>query len=207
MSDLNLHFIRRNGDNSAAPLLEVRNLCVRVGIRRILSDLSFAVKDGEALLITGRNAAGKSSALNAIFGLEPARIESGTIQFDGRDITRLPAHARAAEGISYLRQRENVFADLTVGENLRLALGPVGPENFAKEHAEWAREMPLNKRASLLSTGQRQRLAWAMMTMRPARILMADEPDAGLSQRLPLPANRTLIIVSHSKNWLTPTAL
>jgi branched-chain amino acid transport system ATP-binding protein len=205
MSELTLHFLRKNGDDKGTPLLEIRNLCVRVGIRRILNDLNFAVGEGEVLLITGRNAAGKSSALNAIFGLEPARIESGSIYFDGRDISCLPPHARATAGIAYLRQRENVFADLTVEENLRLALGPVGPENFAKEHAEWAREMPLNRRASILSTGQRQRLAWAMMTMRPARLLMADEPDAGLSQRLPLPANRTLIIVSHSQNWLTPT--
>ncbi len=206
MSELNLHFIRKNRDKGGTPLLEVRNLCVHVGIRRILNDLTFAIQEGEALLITGRNAAGKSSALNAIFGLEPAQVESGTILFDGRDITRLPSHARAEAGIAYLRQRENVFADLTVQENLRLALGPAGPDDFVKKHSEWAREMPLNKRASMLSTGQRQRLAWAMMTMRPARLLMADEPDAGLSQKLPLPDTGTLIIVSHSKNWLTPAA-
>lgn len=186
-------------------MLQVKDLHVRIGLLRVLSGVTFTVNDGDVLLITGGNGAGKSTLLAAILSLEPARVESGSILFQGREITRLPAHEKAALGIAYLPQRYNVFSDLTVEENLRVALGPSGPSRFRAEYAAWSEHLPLGRRAALLSGGQQQRLAWAMTALRPSRLLLADEPEAGLSEKLPFPKTDTLIIISHSRNWLTPT--
>src|SRR5665647_509529 len=122
MSGLRVNWIRR-GDPSASPLLKVEGLSVRVGARRVLNLVDFAIHKGDHVRITGPNGSGKSTLLNAIAGVEPARIESGSILFAGEDITRKPPHERAALGLSYMRQTDNVFTSLSVRENLELALG------------------------------------------------------------------------------------
>src|SRR5690242_1885772 len=109
------------------PLLRLAGLSVKVGIRRIIEDLDLEVDATDALLVSGPNGSGKSTLLNAIAGLEPARIESGTVSIAGEDVTALPAHERARRGVAYLMQRNNVFAELSVEENLRIALGEDGP--------------------------------------------------------------------------------
>jgi ABC-type branched-subunit amino acid transport system ATPase component len=180
-----------------AALLRVEHLTVKVGIRRVIEDLSLDVFDGDALCVSGPNGSGKSTLLNAIAGLEPARIEAGTICLGGEDITTLPPHERAQRGLAFMRQRENVFVDLTVGENLRLALGTDGSARFREHYPTWASDLPDRKQAGLLSGGQKQRLAWAMTTLRSRRMLLADEPEAGMAQHVALPTG-TLLLVSHT---------
>jgi branched-chain amino acid transport system ATP-binding protein len=185
---------RREGMSA---LLRVERLTVKVGIRRVIEDLDLDVFEGDAICISGPNGCGKSTLLNAIAGLAPARIESGTISLGGKNVTKLPAHERSRCGIAFLRQRENVFLDLTVDDNLRLALGPEGPPRFREIYSGWAADLSGLKRVGLLSGGQKQRLAWAMATLRASRLLLADEPEAGMAQQLALPEG-TLLLVSHT---------
>lgn len=198
MTDLRFTSLRegqRHG--SASAVLCVEHLTVKVGMRRVIEDLSLKVYDGDAICISGPNGSGKSTLLNAISGLDPARVESGTILFGGEDVTRLPTHERASRGLAYLRQRENVFTDLTVDENLRLALGANGPSRFQAQFPEWAANLPGRRRSGILSGGQKQRLAWAMAVLRSRRLLLADEPEAGMAQDVPLP-DGTVLLVSHT---------
>lgn len=181
----------------ASSVLRVANLNVRVGIRRVLEDFSLDIGEGAAITLTGANGSGKSTLLNAIAGVEPARIECGAIALADEDIARMPSHERARRGLAYLRQRDNVFDDLTVEENLRLAIGEQGLERLANECPEWARDLPAGKRAALLSGGQKQRLAWAMAVLRPSRLLLVDEPETGLSTMPSLPEDRTILWVTH----------
>ena len=198
MSDLSFSLVRKAArESSALPALQVRNLNVRVGIRRVLENVNLVVHESETVYVTGPNGSGKSTLLNAIAGIDPACIESGEILFFGTDITLVPPHRRAQLGIAYCRQRDNVFADMTVEENLRLALGGDAYTRFQRRYPDFARDLPPNKRASLCSGGQRQRLAIAMASMRPSRLLLADEPEAGLSQNIELTTHGTLLIVSH----------
>ena len=101
----------KKGDHhaDAVPLLKIQSLTVRVGVRRILNDINLEVYPGDHIRITGPNGSGKSTLLNAIAGAEPARVEQGEIVFGGQEITGLPTHERAALGIAYMRQTDNVF--------------------------------------------------------------------------------------------------
>lgn len=187
------------------PLLEVRSLSAKVGIRRVLEHFNLKMFEGEIVCVQGPNGSGKSTLLNAIAGLEPVRVEEGAIIFCGREIQGLAAHERATMGLAYLRQRRNVFGDLTVEENLLLALGEGGIALWQKHAQAWATEIPLDKRASLLSGGQQQRLAWAMTILRPSRLVLADEPSAGLSQKLEMPATGSMLLTSHQLGeWSKP---
>lgn len=198
MSDLAFTVLRRGQRGPGAPpLLCLDNLTIKVGIRRIIEDLDLDLFDNDAILVSGPNGSGKSTLLNAIAGLEPARVEAGTISIAGEDVTSLAPHERARRGVSYMRQRHNVFPELTVEENLRVALGAEGAERFQSSHPDWAAAIPLAKRVGLLSGGQKQRLAWAMATLRPYQLLLADEPEAGMSEPLPLPTTGGFIVVSH----------
>jgi urea transport system ATP-binding protein len=198
MADLRFTTLRKGQCRSGNELLlRITRLTVKVGVRRIIEDLSLDVFEGDGIGVSGPNGSGKSSLLNAIAGLEPARIESGAILMDGEDVTDMPPHERARRGLAFLRQRSNVFLDLTVEENMRLAAGPDGPARLVESYPAWSKHLPAYRRVGLLSGGQRQRLAWAMATLRPSRLLLMDEPEAGLSEGAPWPSKRTFLVVSH----------
>lgn len=164
----------------ALPLLVVEHLCVRLGQRLVLDDVSLTVYKGEQVRITGPNGAGKSTLLNAITGVLPP--DEGRILFKGEDISRLPAHERATRGIRYMRQRDNVFSSLTVQENLQLAIGKEGYERFRERFPEWAEDIAANQPAGMLSGGQKQKLAWGMTVVEQGSLWLLDEPYAGMSQ-------------------------
>lgn len=198
MSDLHFTALRQGERHEgAAALLCIQHLSVKVGIRRVIEDISFDIFEGDAVCVSGSNGSGKSTLLNAIAGLDPAQIEAGSIFLGGEEITDLPPHERARRGLAFVQQRENVFADLTVDENLRLAAGPDGPAKFRESYPAWATDLPDRKRVGLLSGGQKQQLAWAMATLRPSRLLLADEPEAGMAKGVTLPSG-TVLLVSHS---------
>ncbi|MFH2124578.1 MAG: ATP-binding cassette domain-containing protein [Pseudomonadota bacterium] len=198
MSGLQITWIRHGERGSdARPQLLIKDLVVRVGVRRILEGIELEIFEGDHVRITGANGCGKSTLLNAIAGIAPARIASGQICFKGTDITTWPTHERARLGIAYMRQVDNVFLALSIRENLMMALGQDGYELFTEAFPEWAADFPPDKRVGQLSGGQRKKVAWGMTVLRNAPLILADEPEAGVAQRFVPPATKTYILVTH----------
>lgn len=166
--------------------LRTQALNAGYGRFHIIFDVDLEVRRGEILVIVGPNGSGKSTLLKTLFGL--TRVYSGKVEFEGNDITRLPPHVRARLGIAYLPQTNNVFAELTVRENLKMAGYRLKPEVVEERTREVLELFPflkekLNAKAKTLSGGQRQLLAMAMALIRRPRLLMFDEPTAGLAPR------------------------
>ena len=183
MSGLQVTWLKRGKRGAdARPLLNLEELKVRVGARRVLDGVDLEVHAGDHARITSPNGYGKSTLFNAIAGVESAHVEGGRIRFEGADITSLPAHERARQGIIYMRQVDNVFLGLTVGENLKIALGQNGYKTFAGKFPEWAADLKQDIRAGQLSGGQCRQLAYAMAVLHlGTRILLLDEPRSGMS--------------------------
>ena len=162
----------------------------------IVRGASLSVAQGEIVAILGPNGAGKSTLVKAVAGLVP--ISAGRVLLHGQDITRLPAHRMVFEGLAFVPQTENVFANLTIAENLELAAAllqagrrerPAGGHHERLEpiyamFPDLARQRKL--RAGRLSGGQRQMLAVARALIARPRVLVLDEPSAGLSPKLVL---------------------
>ena len=170
------------------PLLVVENLVAgyEPGLP-IVDGASIRLEAGEAVAVLGPNGAGKSTLIKAIAGLAP--ISGGTVTFDGRDVTRLPAHCMIRLGLAFAPQTENVFASLSVDDNLQLAAGVLAKALRADRIAVIYTMFPDLARqrwllAGRLSGGQRQMLAIARALLVAPKALMLDEPSAGLSPKL-----------------------
>jgi branched-chain amino acid transport system ATP-binding protein len=152
----------------------------------IVRGASLALAAGEILAVLGPNGAGKSSLVKAAAGLVP--ISGGRVLLGGRDITRLPAHRMIREGLAFVPQTENVFANLTVADNLDLAAGLLRLDRRRALEPLYAMFPDLARQRRLaagrLSGGQRQMLAVARALVASPRVLILDEPSAGLSPRL-----------------------
>jgi branched-chain amino acid transport system ATP-binding protein len=151
----------------------------------ILQGCSLAVGADEIVGVIGPNGAGKSTLVKTMFGLVPVR--GGRVLLDGQDITALPAHELVARGVGYVPQSHNVFASLTVEENLRMGLF-LRPRTWRERLAVVSELFPLvadrrGQRAGSLSGGERQLIAMARALMMEPRVLLLDEPSAGLSPR------------------------
>ncbi len=151
----------------------------------ILHEAELAVEAGELIAIIGPNGAGKSTLLKAIAGM--LCLKRGTIQFDGRAIERTSARERAKMGIAFVPQEANVFPRMTVSENLEMG-GYLEPRETRRKMAALTERFPLlgekrRAQARTLSGGQRQVLAMAMALMVAPRLLLLDEPSAGLAPR------------------------
>jgi branched-chain amino acid transport system ATP-binding protein len=149
----------------------------------ILHGAALRVRPGELVAIIGPNGAGKSTLLKAIAGM--IRLKSGTIRFDGAAVERAPARERARLGIAFVPQEANVFPTMTVAENLEMG-GFLEPQGVRKRIGTLFERFPVlrEKRraaARTLSGGQRQVLAMAMALMVAPRLLLLDEPSAGLA--------------------------
>ena len=176
------------GIAAPAPALRVRDLVAgyEPGLP-ILNGVSIEVAAGAIVAILGPNGAGKSTLVKAVVGLVP--VESGSASLDGEDILGLPAHLKVRRGLAYVPQTENVFARLTVRENLQLAGFYLERRRQAERidaayglFPDLARQRRLA--AGRLSGGQRQMLAVARALIAGPRVLILDEPSAGLSPKL-----------------------
>ncbi len=152
----------------------------------ILFDVDTKVNEKEITCVVGPNGSGKSTLLKAIFGL--ATIYSGRVVFKGEEITKVPPHDKTKMGIAYLPQTDNVFVNLTVEENLKIA-GYTLERDELKDRIDLALEVfpelkyQMKRKAGTLSGGERQFLAIATALVRKAELLMLDEPTAQLSPK------------------------
>ena len=172
------------------PILSVRNLSTGYGKEQVLFDVSFDLMPGEMVLITGGNGSGKSTLFKAIYGLLPAWNADAEIVFRPNPhtpalSTQVPAH-NLLKGLAYLPQKNAVFDDLTVEENLQLA-GYTLPDaqEFAARRDEVLVALPAlqplhRRKAETLSGGERQQVALGMTLLHRPKLLLLDEPLSGL---------------------------
>lgn len=169
-------------------LLEVKNLEVSYGVIRALKSISFHVDEGEIVSLIGANGAGKTTTMQSIMGLIP--IKSGTVIYDGKDITKTPGYKLVSLGMSQVPEGRRVFQELTVYENLVLGAYTKKDKAKIKEDIEEVCTMfpRLGERrkqvAGTLSGGEQQMLAMGRAMMSHPKLLMLDEPSMGLSPLL-----------------------
>jgi branched-chain amino acid transport system ATP-binding protein len=153
----------------------------------IVRGVDFSVRAGELVVIIGPNGAGKSTFVKAMAGLVP--IHSGIVTLDGSDVTSVHAHERIRHGLAFVPQTENIFATLSIDDNLRIAADILPKGKRARRIADLLETFPdlaerPSRRAGALSGGQRQMLAVARALVVEPSVLILDEPSAGLSPRI-----------------------
>ncbi len=167
-------------------MLETQGLSSGYKELHILFDVNFKAKKGEITAIVGPNGSGKSTLLKSIFGF--TTIYDGKVILEGKEITHLPPHEKTKLGIAYLPQTDNIFTELTVRENLVIA-GYILDEQEYNDRLELAMNIfpelrdKMDRKAGMLSGGERQFLGIASALIRRARVLMLDEPTAMLSPK------------------------
>ena len=166
-------------------MLEIKDLKVSYGMIQAIKGISFEVNKGEVIALIGANGAGKTTILHTITGLLSA--DSGSVTYEGKDITRMPGHKIVSMGIAHVPEGRRVFANMTVLQNLKLGA------YTRKDKAEIAETLEMvytrfprlkerkNQLAGTLSGGEQQMLAMGRALMSHPKIILMDEPSMGLS--------------------------
>jgi urea ABC transporter ATP-binding protein UrtE len=164
-------------------LLEIADVRAGYGATTVLRGFDLNVGDREIITVLGRNGAGKTTLLRTIMGLVP--LQSGSMRFEGQDISRLRTHERAQRGIAYVPQGRLVFPGLSVLDNLRAASYGTRQRNGSEALGRMFADFPVlaekrRARAGSLSGGQQQMLALARALVTNPRLLLLDEPSEGI---------------------------
>ena len=163
-------------------MLRVTNINTFYGTSHILHGVSLEIEDGELVSVLGRNGAGKTTLLRSITGINPPK--SGAIELQGIDITQLKSHKRTHIGISYVPQERQIIPDVTVEENIRLALLGKGRKSNGLLEVAYdyfpALKPIAGRKGGVLSGGQQQQLAIARALVQEPKLLLLDEPTEGL---------------------------
>lgn len=177
-------------------MLTVENLNVYYGMIHALKDVSFEVNQGEIVALIGANGAGKTTILHTITGLLSPK--KGSVIFEGKELTKMPAHKIVSLGMAHVPEGRRVFADLSVYENLRMGAytrkdkGEI-EETLEKVYDRFPRlKERRNQMAGTLSGGEQQMLAMGRALMSKPRIILMDEPSMGLS---PIMVNEIFSII------------
>lgn len=166
-------------------MLEVKNIEVYYGMIQALKGISFEVNQGEVIALIGANGAGKTTTLHTLTGLLSPK--SGSVIFEGKDITKTPAHKIVSMGIAHVPEGRRVFADLSVYQNLRMGAYTRKDKKEIEEslrmiYKRFPRlEERKNQRAGTLSGGEQQMLAMGRALMSKPKLIVMDEPSMGLS--------------------------
>ena len=166
-------------------MLEIKDLEVYYGVIQAIKGVSFEVNEGEVIALIGANGAGKTTILHTITGLLEAR--KGTVTFDGKDITKVPAHKIVTMGMAHVPEGRRVFAQLSVYQNLKMgAYTRKDKDELEKTLETVYKRFPRleerkNQLAGTLSGGEQQMLAMGRALMSHPRIILMDEPSMGLS--------------------------
>ena len=168
-------------------MLSIENLTSAYGRIEVLHGVTLRVEPGEIVTLIGANGAGKTTLLHAISGVQP--ITGGAIRFDGASIEKRPAHERVAIGISQVPEGRQVFAPLSVLDNLKLGAWSRRSEDMGSALARVCALFPMldaimDMAAGALSGGQQQMLAIGRALMARPRLLLLDEPSMGLAPNL-----------------------
>ena len=163
----------------------MRGLAAGYRGERVVADIDFEIRSGEAVAIVGSNGAGKTTLLRTVVGLLSPM--AGRVVLDGQDVTRRPAHRVARAGVAYVPAERHLFPAMTVKTNLTLGAYPRRPNHEALElvFGLFPRlKERLHQRASTLSGGEQQMLAMGRALMSRPRLLMLDEPTTGLAPKI-----------------------
>ena len=166
-------------------MLEIKDIEVYYGVIQALKGISFEVNQGEVIALIGANGAGKTTTLQTITGLLQAK--RGSISFEGKDITRTPAHNIVKLGIAHVPEGRRVFSNLTVYQNLRMGAYTRADKNEIEESLNLVYERfprlqeRKNQMAGTLSGGEQQMLAMGRALMSKPKLIVMDEPYMGLS--------------------------
>ncbi len=164
-------------------MLQVEGLNQYYGAAHILRGVSLAVQKGECLTLLGRNGVGKTTLLKCLMGVLP--VASGQVMFEGTDITKLKPHERARAGIAYVPQGREIFARLTVEENLLMGMAVKSGRQASTIKSDVYDLFPvlkemLHRRGGDLSGGQQQQLAIARALLAEPKLIIFDEPTEGI---------------------------
>lgn len=164
-------------------MLQVDQLNQYYGSSHTLRGISLSVKKGECLTLLGRNGVGKTTLLKCMMGVLP--VASGSVMFEGKNITKLTPHERARLGIAYVPQGREIFARLTVEENLLMGMATKSGKKASIIKGEVYELFPvlkemLQRRGGDLSGGQQQQLAIARALLAEPKLIIFDEPTEGI---------------------------